>query len=46
MLQYKIWGDSCVWRYYHDNNETAQQKHNLYGVESYFHEVLMQSEHR
>lgn len=45
MLQYRLVWKSCVWRHFRDQNETELNDW-LYGVETYFHEVLLMSPHR
>ncbi len=33
-------------RYFSEGNQTVQQKHNLYNLENYLYEMMLQSEHR
>ena len=46
MLQYRRTGTACVYRYWGDNNGMVPHTGNLYGLETYLHEALLQSEHR
>ena len=46
MLQYKIDRRACVYRFWDERNNLVTQSSNLYGVETYLHEMLLQSEHR
>jgi hypothetical protein len=36
----------CTWRFYDDNNKTLSNARNLYALEMYLHEAMLQSEHR
>jgi len=46
MLQYKVHRQACVYRLWGESNNLEVQHFNLYGVETYLHEMLLQSEHR
>ncbi|KAL6749482.1 exostosin-like glycosyltransferase [Haematococcus lacustris] len=46
MLQYRVYGPTCVWRMYGADNHTVTQDNNVYGVEPYFWEALSQSQYR
>ena len=37
---------ACVYRHWSASNDIVPQTHNLYGLEAYLHETLLQSEHR
>ncbi|GIL78717.1 hypothetical protein Vretimale_380 [Volvox reticuliferus] len=45
MLQYRIAGDTCMWRRFTDSNDTYLLSM-TYSVEVYLHEMMLQSEHR
>eukprot|EP00798_Chlamydomonas_sp_ICE-L_P001799 gene1799-33219_t len=45
MLQYRLIWKVCVWRHFKSGNETGLNDW-IYGVEAYFHEMLMASPHR
>lgn len=45
MLQYRLVRKACVWRHFTEYN-TSETADWLYGVETYFHEMLLQSAHR
>lgn len=45
MLQYRLVWESCVWRHFRDQNETDTNDW-IYGIETYFHEMLLMSPHR
>ncbi|KAG2501892.1 hypothetical protein HYH03_000390 [Edaphochlamys debaryana] len=45
MLQYRIVTDACVWRAWTPANTTRFTGY-TYGIETLFHEMLLQSEHR
>ncbi|GAX80495.1 hypothetical protein CEUSTIGMA_g7933.t1 [Chlamydomonas eustigma] len=46
MLQYRGNRPACVYRYWNEENAVLQQRSNLYGLETYMHETLLQSKHR
>jgi hypothetical protein len=46
MLQYKIHRLKCNYRLWGANNESETNGSNLYSIEYYLHETLLQSEHR
>ena len=46
MLQYKIHRQACVYRLWNEANKLEVQHFNLYAIEAYLHETLLQSEHR
>ncbi|GAX80494.1 hypothetical protein CEUSTIGMA_g7932.t1 [Chlamydomonas eustigma] len=46
MQQYKIHKQACAFRHFGPGNNVVTQTFNVYSLEAYFHEVLLQSEHR
>ncbi|GAX76857.1 hypothetical protein CEUSTIGMA_g4303.t1 [Chlamydomonas eustigma] len=45
MLQYRLVWKACIWRHFSVHNESLLHDW-LYGVETYFHEMLLNSPHR
>eukprot|EP00798_Chlamydomonas_sp_ICE-L_P009448 gene9448-1685_t len=45
MLQYRVVWKACIWRRFHSGNESKLNDW-IYGVETYFHDMMLASEHR
>ncbi|KAG2445204.1 hypothetical protein HYH02_008672 [Chlamydomonas schloesseri] len=45
MLQYRNFGDTCLWRRWYNGNHTGMNSY-TYGIETLLHEMMLQSEHR
>ena len=46
MLQYRRTSSVCVYRYWSEVNGMVPHTANVYALETYLHEALLQSEHR